>query len=146
MDMKRFAIGTIVGGITMYVVGYVIFTLIFGPYYAANVGAVTNAMREPTLEWAGALGGFAFAALITYVIAESARTPTIAAGFMKGATTGFLAWLSVDLVYYGATNLWNFSIVMLDPVLEFVHSGIGGAVIAAVLSRVPGSTEIRTAN
>ena len=146
MDVKRFAIGTIVGGITMYVVGYLIFTLIFGAYYAANVGPVTNAMREPTLQWANALGGFAFAALITYVIAESGRLPTIAAGFMKGATTGFLAWLSVDLVYYGATNLWNFSIVILDPVLEFVHSGIGGAVIAAVLSRVPGSIEVRTAN
>jgi hypothetical protein len=146
MDMKRFAIGTIVGGITMYVVGYLIFTLIFGAYYAANVGAVTNAMREPTLEWASALGGFAFAALITYVIAQSAGLPTIASGFMKGATIGFLAWLSVDLVYYGATNLWNFSIVILDPVLELVHSGIGGAVIAAVLSRVLGSAEARTAS
>jgi len=137
MDIKRFAIGTIVGGITMYVVGYLIFSLAFGPYYAANVGAATNALREPTLEWAAALGGLAFGALLTYVIVASGDAPTVATGFMKGAVTGFLAWLSVDLVYYSATNMWNFTIVILDPVLEFVHSGIGGAAVAAVLARVP---------
>ena len=145
MDMKRFAIGTIVGGITMYAVGYLIFTLGFGAYYAANVGAATNALREPTLEWAAALGGLAFGALITYVILNAAETPTITSGFVKGAITGFLAWLSVDLVYYSATNLWNLTIVVLDPVLEFVHSGIGGAVIAAVLARVPKGAAIRPA-
>ena len=83
MDMKRFAIGTIVGGITMYAVGYLIFTLGFSAYYAANVGEATNALREPTLEWAAVLGGFAFGALITYVILSAAETPTIASGFMK---------------------------------------------------------------
>ena len=142
MDMKRFAIGTIVGGITMYALGYLIFSVAFGPYYAANVGAATNVMREPTLEWASALGGLAFGALLTYVILSAAETPTIASGFIKGAITGFLAWLSVDLVYYGATNLWNSTIVVLDPVLELVHSGIGGAVIAAVLARVPKGASI----
>ena len=145
MDAKRFAIGTIVGGITMYAVGYLIFTLAFSAYYAANVGAATNALREPTLEWAAVLGGLAFGALITYVIVSAAEAPTIASGFMKGAVVGFLAWLSVDLVYYSATNLWNFTIVLLDPVLEFVHSGIGGAVIAAVLARVPKGAAIRPA-
>jgi hypothetical protein len=139
MDMRRFAVGTVVGGITMYVVGYLIFTLAFGAYYAANVGAATNALREPTLEWAAALGGLAFGALITYVILSAPGTPTIASGFIKGAITGFLAWLSVDLVLFSATNLWTFTIVLLDPVLEFVHSGIGGAVIAAVLARMPSS-------
>jgi hypothetical protein len=145
MDMKRLAIGTIAGGVTLYLLGYLIFNVAFGPYYAANVGAATNALREPTLEWASALGGLAFGALITYVILNSAGTATIASGFIKGAVTGFLAWLSVDLVLYGATNLWNFPIVVVDPLLEFVHSGIGGAVIAAVLTRVPKSAGVQPA-
>jgi hypothetical protein len=145
MDMKRLAVGTVVGGITMFVVGYLIFELGFGAYYAANVGAATNVFRESTLAWASALGGLAFGALLTYVLLDSSGPLTIASGFIKGAIVGFLAWVSVDLVYYGATNVWTFTMVIVDPLLELVHSGIGGAVIAAALARVPASAAIRAA-
>jgi hypothetical protein len=38
------------------------------------------------------------------------------------------------------SNLWNFSVVIVDPLLEAAHAGIGEAAIAAVLSMIPKGT------
>jgi len=135
MDTKRFLIGTVIGGITMYVVGYLIFTLAFGSFYAANLGSATGVAREAQLAWAFALGYVALAALVTLAIGTRAGSPTVGAGFKIGAIVGFLVWFGVDFVFYGATNIANLTRTIVDPLLEIVRTGIVGAVIAAVLGR-----------
>ena len=55
MGIKRFVIGTLVGGITMYVVGYLIWELAFATFFAANVGSATGVARDANLEDARAL-------------------------------------------------------------------------------------------
>lgn len=42
MDTKRFVIGTLVGGITMYLVGYIICELAFAVLFTANSGSATG--------------------------------------------------------------------------------------------------------
>ena len=42
MDTKRFVIGTPVGGITMYLVGHLIWELAFAGFFAANAGSATD--------------------------------------------------------------------------------------------------------
>ncbi len=49
---------------------------------------------------------------------------------------GFLVWFGVDFLRYGNTNVWNLTITMLDPVLEIIRTGIGGAVIAVTLGMI----------
>jgi hypothetical protein len=56
MDTKRILIGTLVGGVAMYVFGYLIFELAFGGFYARNVGSATAVLRDTPLQWAVALG------------------------------------------------------------------------------------------
>ncbi len=145
MDMKRLAIGTIVGGVALYAVGYLIFELAFGPYYAANVGSATGALRSQNLEWLLALSNLPLALLVTLGIESRPGTPSIASGFVTGAVIGFLVWLSVDAYYYGATNVWRFIIVLVDPPLSALAIGIGGAVIAAVLARMPKAAGVQMA-
>jgi len=50
MDMKRIAIGTIVGAVTYFVVGYLIFDLAVGDFYAAN--RPPGFFREQSIIWA----------------------------------------------------------------------------------------------
>ncbi len=135
MDTKRFLIGTLVGGITMYIVGYLIFTLAFGDFYAANTGSATGVARETSLVWAVVLGTLSLAALVTLAVGRRAGSSTIGDGLKIGAIVGFLVWFGVDFIRYGITNVSNLTATIVDPLLEIVRTGIGGAVIAAVLGR-----------
>lgn len=135
MDTKRFLVGTIVGGIVLYGVGYLIFSLAFADFYAANTGTASGADRAAELTWAVVLGSLGYAALICY--AMGARPASgLAAGFKIGAIVGFLMWFSVDFTLYGILNVSNLTRTIVDPLLEFVHGGIGGAAIGLVVSRM----------
>jgi hypothetical protein len=135
MDPKRFVIGTLIGGITMYVVGYLIFDVAFGAFYAANAGSATGVSRDVNLVWSVALGSLSYAALVTLAIGNRPDSSTIGAGAMIGAVVGFLLWFTVDFILYGITNTANLTRTVVDPMLEFVRGGIGGAVIGAALGR-----------
>jgi hypothetical protein len=136
MDAKRFVIGTLVGGITLYVLGLLIFDLTFGAFYAANAGSATGVARGARLEWAVALGTLSYAALVTLAIGSHAASPTIGAGGRIGAVVGFLCWFTADFTLYGLTNTANLTRTVVDPLLEAVRGGIGGAVIVAVVEMV----------
>ena len=139
MDTKRIVIGTLVGGIALYATGYLIFELAFGNFYSANVGSATGVHRDAQLQWALALGSFSYAALVTLGIANSTGSSTIGAGIKIGAVVSFLIWFTVDFSYYGTTNVPNLTRTVVDPLLEIVHGGIGGAVIALALGKAPAS-------
>ena len=132
MDAKRLAIGTVVGGIAMFVVGYLIWNILLdywnGAFDAAGVA------REAQLLWAVVLSNIAAAALITLAI-ERGGSSTIGGGVRIGAIVGFLVWSGVDLAFYANTTIFDLTAIIIDPLLAGVHFGIGGGVIAAVLGR-----------
>ena len=138
MDTKRSLTGALVGAIVLYVTGYLIFDLAFGNFYRTNVGSATGVDRGGQLVWAMLLANLAYGALITFVIGNRKGTLSIGGGARIGAIVGFLLWCTVDFVYYGSTNIANLTRTVVDPLLEIVHGGIGGAVIAAVLGSMAG--------
>lgn len=136
MDVKRLLVGTIAGGVALYATGYLIFVVIVGDFYAANVGSATGVDRSIQIQWALALASLAYAALITFAMGNRSDAMSLGVGARIGAIVGFLLWLTADFVFYGATNIANLTRTIVDPLLEFVHGGIGGAVIAAALGRI----------
>ena len=142
MDIKRFIIGTIVGGIALYILGYVMFNLAFADFFAANAGSATGAWKDPQVIWAIALGTLSYAALITLALGTRAGSTTIVEGLKVGAIVGFLMWFSADMIFYGIWNVWNLTAASVDTLLELVRGGIGGAVSAAVLAKSAGAQEV----
>jgi hypothetical protein len=142
VDIKRFIIGTIVGGIALYILGYVMFNLAFADFFAANAGSATGAWKDPQVIWAIALGTLSYAALITLALGTRAGSTTIVEGLKVGAIVGFLMWFSADMIFYGIWNVWNLTAASVDTLLELVRGGIGGAVIAAVLAKIAGAQEV----
>jgi hypothetical protein len=136
MDTRRILIGSLVGGVAMYVLGYLIFEMAFGAFYAANVGSAAGVARDVYLQWAVALGSLSLAALVTLAIESRPGPLTIGKGFSTAAAVGFLVWLGVDFLRYGMTNVPNLTRTLVDPLLEIVRTGTVGAVVAAVLVRV----------
>jgi hypothetical protein len=141
MDIKRFLIGTVVGGITLYVLGYLIFDLAFGEFYAANRGSATGVVRDSQLMWPIAMGSLSYAALLTLAVMSRGSSVTIAGGLNVGAIVGFLLWFTVDFIFYGNFYISNLTLAVVDPLLEIVRGGVGGAVIAAVFGKIDGVQE-----
>ena len=137
MDTKRFVAGTVVGGVVLFVVGYLIFTLAFGAFYTANAGSATGVDRSSQLMWALFLSNLAYAALIMFAIGNQGGALSVIGGTTAGAIVGFLLWFTADFSLYGITNVANLTRTVVDPLLEIVHGGIGGAAIAVTLARIP---------
>jgi hypothetical protein len=64
MDTKRFAIATIVGVVTMFILDRVIIGWVFGAFYAANSSSIAGVNRSAVLYWALALASLAYTVLI----------------------------------------------------------------------------------
>ena len=134
MDTKRLVTGTVIGGIVVFVAGYLIFDLAFGAFYDANAGSATGVDRDAQLLWAVAVGSLAYAALITLGIGGRGSS-SVADGLKVGAVVGFLLWCTVDFTLYGISNVSNLTRTVVDPLLELVRGGIAGAAIAAVAGK-----------
>lgn len=141
MNAKATVTAALVGAIALFATGYLIFDLAFAGFYAANAGSATGVDRGSQVIWAMSVAQLAYAALITFVIVNRGGTVSIGAGAKIGAIVGCLLWATADFVFYAATNLSNLTLTIVDPLLELVHGGIGGAVIAAVAGMMAGPTQ-----
>jgi len=139
MDAKRFVIGTVVGAVTIFATGTLIFaTAPFRNFlaYAMNAGSPTGVAREPHLVWAVVLGALSYSALTTLAIGSRASSLNIRAGVKIGAVVGFLLWFTADFMFYGISNVGNLTSTVVDPLIELVPGAIAGGVIAAVLGQI----------
>ena len=135
MDAKRFLAGTVVGGLVLYALGYLIFTMAFASFYAANAGAATGVDRPAELTWAVVLGSLGYAALICYAMGARS-THGLGGGAKIGAVVGFLLWFTADFILYGVQDVSNLTRTMVDPLLEFIRGGVSGAVIGLVVGKM----------
>ena len=55
MKMKGLLIGSIAGGVVIYIVGYVFWGMVFADFFAANTGSAEGVPREMEIIWASAL-------------------------------------------------------------------------------------------
>lgn len=136
MNTKQWVVGTVVGGVVAYVVGYIIFEALLGEFYRANGGSATGVPRDPQIIWAGLVGGLAYAALIIYALRAQAASLNMVSAAKVGATVGFLIWACADFTLYGGTNINNLTLTIADPLVELVHGGITGAVLALLLPKL----------
>jgi hypothetical protein len=141
VDIKRFIIGTVVGAITLYILGYLIWELAFADFFAANTGSATGVVKDPQVIWALALGTLSYAALLTLAIGTLAGSATIVDGLKIGAIVGFLMWFGADFIHYGIASISNLTATIADSLLELIRAGISGAVIAAVLGKLADAPE-----
>ena len=143
MDIKRIVVGTIVGYIAIQALYYLVFDTLFGDFYVANAVS-PNVLKTPYLQSVNAINLVAGALLITLGL-EARGNPSVASAAVTGAVIGLLVWIQADAYYYAATNTFQFVIVIVDPLLSAIVTGIAGAVIAAVLARIPKGAGLQAA-
>jgi hypothetical protein len=136
VNTKQWVVGTIVGGVVLYVLGYVFFELLLGDFYAANGGSATGVMREAPIFWALGVGAAAYTLLVLYALKSQGAAVSMASGMKAGAIVGCLIWLCADFTLYGITNMSNLTLTIVDPAMEIVRGGILGAVLGMVLPKL----------
>jgi hypothetical protein len=78
MDTRRFGVATLVGGIALFAVGYLIFSVMFASFYAANIGSATGGDRTSQIQWVGAIVGFLIWCTTDFILYGATNIATLA--------------------------------------------------------------------
>ncbi|GMR12624.1 MAG: hypothetical protein BMS9Abin29_0814 [Gemmatimonadota bacterium] len=130
MDVQRFLIATVVGGVTLFVVGFLVYGLAL-----ANAYPETGIDREAPLWLWLILTEFAWAALLTVILSKWPGGSTAGGGFMAAALVGLLISIAFGLGFYAMTTLPTSVMSYIDPFVSAVVFGTGGAAIGWSLGR-----------
>jgi hypothetical protein len=134
MSTQRCLLGSLVGGIVLFFLGYLLFGILLAGFFEANQGSATGVNRESFDFVALAIGQFAWGGVLTLLIDwKKASTPVDAA--KTAATAGVLFFLGIDLTLYATSNLWNLTATLADVVVATILFGITGAIISMVVGR-----------
>lgn len=138
MNIKQFSIGTLVGAVVLFMLGFLVYAVLLTSFFEANVGSATGVARaDDSMIMPGLfLGNVAVAALITYIYLQWAQISTFMTGFKGGLIIGFLMALGYNLVMYSTTNIMNLTSALVDAVVYAIMIGITGGVIGLILGRV----------
>lgn len=133
MSTKKTIIGGIAGGITYFVLGWLVYGMLLMDFMRNNAGSATGVQREQDqiIFWSLALGNLCMGFLLSYIIHKAnASSPSEAAGI--GAVTGLLMSAGFDFIMYGTSNIANLTATIVDIAVLTVMSGITGMIIALV--------------
>jgi len=139
MTTGRFVTATLVGGIVLFFLGFLIWGLAFMGFFEAHAGSATGVAKDPPRFLLILVSQFVWAGLLTLVIGTWARVSGFGPAFRVAAVVGLLSSLSFDLMMYATTNLSDLTATLIDPLLGTVWTGIGGGVIGIVLARSAGA-------
>ena len=130
--MKRVLIATFAGGLAYFLLGGLIYVVILGGFYEANLGSATGVLREIPVWWAMIVSQLGLAALVTYVFLH-ADVATASEGLRAGAIFGLLFGIAMAFDLYGVTNWSNLTVAFVEPFVTTVRIALGGAVIGWAL-------------
>ncbi len=141
--LMRVLAATVVGGITIFVLGFLIYGLLLDPYMKANMVEYAGLIKDPP-GWAALVGAnMANALLFAYIFDKWAGIKTFVGGLKGGAIIMFLISLTLDLQFLAFMNLWKGGPlpIVVDIIGATVLGALAGGVIGAVLGMMNKSSE-----
>ena len=132
--MQRILTGTVVGGIVLFLLGYLIFGIVFADFFTANAGSATDVPKMPPDFVSLGIGQLAWGAVLTLILGW-AGVRSIGQGVTTAGLAGLLIFLGVDLTLYATSNTQNLTAALVDPILAAILFAAAGGAIAAVTAR-----------
>jgi hypothetical protein len=121
--------GTLFGGITYFLLGWLVWGILLMDFYTANYNQVMNRPETDMVWWAMIVSNLATALLLTLILKWSGAKG-IMDGLKIGAIVGLLFSLSIDLSFYSMTTMFNgFSGIVVDLVVNSAVMAVIGLVI-----------------
>lgn len=120
--------GTVFGGITFFILGWLVYGILLAGFMAANSNACAARPNNEMVWWAIILSNLILGFLVSLILKWSGAK-AIADGFKTGALIGLLIGLYVDLMSYSMTTMFNFQAMLVDVVVFTCLIAIIGLVI-----------------
>ena len=134
MGNNKILLAGVFGGVTLFILGFLIYGMLLMQFMADNAGApgVNKTAEEMSFPWL-IISNLAAGFLLAVIYGKYANINTAMAGAQAGALIGFLMALSVDAAMYASTYLYNMKGMITDIVVWTVMCSITSAVVAATL-------------
>jgi len=134
MTTQKLLVGTIVGWVVLFFLGYLIFGILMADFYRANSGTATGVEKMPLNLVAIGIGQLAAAGALTLILSW-VGVRSIVQGAMMAGVVGLLFFLGVDLTTFGSTNTSTLKVTLVEPVIIGILYAIAGGAIAAVAGK-----------
>lgn len=135
MNIKKLAIGGIVGGIIFFFLGWLIYGMLLVDFMKSNPGIVSGYEKEMPDMLYLAIGNLASGLLLAYVFIR-ANVTTLMGGLIMATIMGLLMSVSFDCMMYGTTNLLSKKAIMADVLAATAMFAITGAVVGLLLGKL----------
>ena len=137
---KRIGLSTLGGGITLFVLGGLIYAVILAGFFAAQTTeAGTAVMKNPPNMLGIVVSNFSLAVLMAIIFHRWANITTFQTGAMAGALITFLVALSYDVMIISTTTMMTPMAAVVDIVVYTAMGAVAGGVIGLILGRVKGA-------
>lgn len=137
--LARVLAATVAGGITYFVLGFIIFGLILDPLvFKPNTSAeVAKLMKDPP-DWVFLiLGNFVAAFLLAYIFDKWATIRTFVGGFIGGAIIFLMVGLYMQLMFAAFMKFSNgLTPIIADLIGTAIVGGVAGGVVGIVLGKM----------
>ena len=134
MNSPKFLTGTLVGGLALFLLGYLFYGLALASFFTQHSVAPAGSMRSMNdiVWWALILGNIFWGALLTYVLLKLGANSFSSGARTAGAISFFMA-LGVDMIRYGTEVTSDLTGTLADVIVSVVMSIIAGGIIGVVL-------------
>lgn len=135
MNTKTIVAG-ILGGITHFVLGFLLYGLLLSSYLSENMiagfGRSEDEMLFVHLVIAHILSGF----FLAWIFSKTPGTNSFGAGLKYGGIIGFFMGITVGLELYAVSNIYSsINVMLVDLAAVIVLMAVSGAVVAWWLGR-----------
>ena len=133
MDMKKFVLASLAGGVMAFATGFVFYGVLLRDFMEANSAPE---LMKAVPDWAPLiLGELVFAAFLTLILSRWSGIGSFADGAKAGAMLGLLLGLGLNLVFYATANMMEAVVIPVDTLVTLVRMSLSGGAIGAVLGR-----------
>lgn len=135
---KKIITGTVAGGISYFLLGWLFYGILFMDFFSANMNQCANKADGSIEWWSLILSNLIIALFLTLVLKWSGAN-RIVDGLKTGALFGILFTLTINLSFWSMTTMYsNFGTLLTDVLVNTVMLAVTGMVI--VLVRIRGKS------
>lgn len=129
MNNKKFLFGTLSGGVTLFILGFIVYALLLENFFIEHAGSATGVAKTEMQFWPLIVGNLSLGALLAYLFLKWAAIKSFGEGFRAAVLIGFFIAFGYDMIMYDTSNIMDLTATLVDIIAFSAMMGIAGGII-----------------